>query len=102
MTGSRFEPAETVARAGDTLRFLNAGAGLHNIQFFQDSIAAPARALLEQAMRGDKIGPLSSPLLIERGERYEFVVPALPPGRYPFVCQAHYAIRMVGSLVVKE
>jgi len=101
MTASRFEPGEVTAHAGDTLRFVNAGAGLHNVQFFADSIAAPARLLLEQAMQGEKIGPLASPLLMERGERYQFVVPALPAGRYPFVCQAHYAMRMVGALVVR-
>src|SRR5438552_18669708 len=100
MTASRFEPGETLARAGDTLRFVNAG-GLHNVLFFADSIAAPARQLLVRAMTGDKIGPLASPLLIERGEQYQFVVPALPAGRYPFVCQAHYAMRMVGTLVVQ-
>ena len=97
---SRFVPGLTVARAGDTLRFINQTGGPHNIQFFADSIPEPARVLLEGAMPGAKIAPLSSPLLITENDVYEIAVPALPPGRYPFVCLPHFASRMLGSLEV--
>ena len=97
---SRFVPGETSARTGDTLRFINQTGGPHNIQFFVDSIPAGARALLELAMPGEKIGPLSSPLLLNENDTYEIAVPALPPGRYPFVCLPHFASRMLGAIVV--
>ena len=97
--GTRFEPGETRAQAGDTLRFVNLG-GIHNVQFTADSISDSARRVLAQAMRGEKIGPLSGPLLLEPQERYEITVPALPPGRYPFVCLPHAAGGMKGVLVV--
>jgi plastocyanin len=58
------------------------------------------RKLLEQAMTGDKISPLSSPLLLTAGESYAFRVPALAPGRYPFVCLPHVAGNMRGVLIV--
>lgn len=97
---SRFVPGQTVARAGDTLRFINQTGGPHNIQFFADSIPEPARVLLERAMPGAKIGPLSSPLLITDNDVYEIAVPALSPGRYPFVCLPHFGSRMLGTLEV--
>lgn len=97
---SRFVPGETTARAGDILRFINQTGGPHNIQFFVDSIPEAARLLLEHAMPGDKIGPLSSPLLLDENDTYTIAVPALPPGRYPFVCLPHFASGMLGALVV--
>ena len=50
-------------------------------------------------MGGEKIGPLSSPLLLDPGEPYTFVVPALKPGKYPLYCLPHLA-NMRGSLIV--
>ena len=97
---SRFVPGRIVARAGDTLRFINQTGGPHNIQFFADSIPEEARALLEGAMPGAKIAPLSSPLLITENDVYEIAVPALAPGRYPFVCLPHFGSRMLGTLEV--
>lgn len=97
---SRFVPGRIVARAGDTLRFINQTGGPHNIQFFADSIPEEARILLERAMPGAKIAPLSSPLLITENDVYEIAVPALSPGRYPFVCLPHFGSRMLGSLEV--
>ena len=97
---SRFVPGRIVARAGDTLRFINQTGGPHNIQFFADSIPEDARDLLERAMPGAKIAPLSSPLLIIENAVYEIAVPALSPGRYPFVCLPHFGSRMLGTLEV--
>jgi plastocyanin len=97
---SRFLPAETSASPGDTLRFINQSGGPHNIQFFVDSIPEAAGRLLEAAMPGEKIGPLSSPLLVLDNHIYEIAVPALPPGRYPFVCLPHFGSRMLGALVI--
>jgi plastocyanin len=98
--GNRFEPATTTARAGDTLRFINGNGGPHNVQFFGDSIPDPMSALLDKAMPGEKIGWLSSGLFLDRGESYEIILPALVPGRYPFVCLPHYSASMSGAIVV--
>ena len=97
---SRFVPGRTVARAGDTLRFINQSGGPHNIQFFADSMPEEARLLLERAMPGATIAPLSSPLLITENDRYDIAVPALAPGRYPFVCLPHFGSGMLGTLEV--
>jgi plastocyanin len=100
LSANRFVPDETIARAGDTVRFINGGGGPHNIQFFVDSLSESARSLLERAMPGDKIGPVASPLLLDQNETYQFELPALPAGRYPYVCLPHSASNMRGALVV--
>ena len=101
MADGRFVPALITAHPGDTVRFKNGAGGPHNVQFFSDSIPAASQALLDAAMPEEKIGPLSSHLLLEEDEVYQFVVPALPPGRYPFVCLPHFAMGMKGALVVE-
>ena len=98
LTG-RFDPAIIEAHAGDSIRFVNGTGGPHNIQFVSDSIPAPMRAQLEHAMPGDKIGHLSSPLLIGTAETDAFRIPDLEPGRYPFFCLPHMA-NMRGALVI--
>ena len=97
---SRFVPAAVTANPGDTLRFINQSGGPHNIQFFADSMPAEAGRLLDAAMLGEKIAPLSSPLLVLDNATYDIAVPALPPGRYPFVCLPHFGSRMLGALIV--
>lgn len=99
MQGNEFRPSMVQARAGDTVRFVNGNGGPHNIAFAPDSIAPEARALLEKAMKGEKLGAVSSPLLWDPSEAYAFVVPALPPGRYPILCVPHM-MNMRGSVIV--
>jgi plastocyanin len=99
LTG-RFDPAIIEAHAGDSLRFVLTSGGPHNVEFVADSIAAPMRALLARAMPGDKIGPLSGPLLLSTGETYAFKIPDLAPGRYPFVCLPHATGNMRGVLII--
>ena len=98
--GPRFEPAEISLRAGDTIRFINFRGGPHNVQFFTDSIAAGARFLIDSAIGDTRIGPLAARLLWDAEESYTLVVPALEPGRYPFVCAPHYTAGMAGALIV--
>lgn len=99
LQSNRFVPAETSVAGGDTVRFVNAQGGPHNVEFIADSITASAQTTISAAMTGAKIGRLSSPLLILDGEEYRFVVPALPAGRYAFLCSPH-AASMHGALVI--
>jgi len=99
LQGNEFTPKDAHVRVGDSIRFVNGNGGPHNVKFADDSISAAARALLEKAMGGEKIGPLSSPLLLDPGETYAFVVPAVPAGRYPLFCLPHMA-NMRGALIV--
>jgi plastocyanin len=100
LSANRFVPAQTIARAGDTLRFINGSGGPHNIQFLVDSLSGSARDLLERAMPGEKIGPVASPLLLDQQETYQFAIPDLPAGRYPYLCLPHGANGMRGAIVI--
>jgi plastocyanin len=100
MSGNGFHPATVEAHAGDSVRFVNGPGGLHNIEFVADSIPKALRSRLAAAMPGEKIGPLSSPLLLSAGEVYQFRLPELPPGRYPFICLAHVAVGMRGAVII--
>jgi plastocyanin len=101
LDGNQFRPERIDVRAGDSVRFVNGNGGPHNIMFVGDSIAPAARKALEVAMKGEKIGPLSSPLLLDPGEPYAFVVPDIPDGRYLLVCLPHQA-QMRASLIVSR
>ena len=98
LEASRFVPAESRVAPGDTVRFVNGQGGPHNVQFMAESIPATAQRLINDAMR-DRILPLTSPMFIIPDEVYTLVVPALPPGRYAFLCSPHWA-NMRGSLTV--
>lgn len=99
LEGNSFRPAEIHVRPGDSVRFVNGNGGPHNVKFVDDSISAAAKELLTKAMGGEKIGPMSSPLLLDLGETYAFVVPALVPGSYPLYCLPHVA-QMRAKLIV--
>lgn len=99
LEGNAFNPAETRAAAGDTVRFVNGNGGPHNVMFVADSIAKDARKAIDAAMPKPKIGVMSSHLLLDPDESYTIVVPAVNAGRYAFVCLPHQA-NMRGALVV--
>jgi plastocyanin len=98
LSNNRFEPAEVRVAVGDTVRFVNGAGGPHNVQFMPESTTVAAREILDRAMK-DRIAPLTSPMFIVSDEKYEFVVPQLPAGRYPFLCSPHWA-NMRGAMVV--
>jgi plastocyanin len=97
----RFVPARVTARPGDILRFRVSSGSPHNITFAGDGLPAGAREALNAAMPG-RTGELSSPVLDRPGAEYRIVVPALPPGRYPFFCTPHRVYDMRGELIVPK
>ncbi|HYC52135.1 MAG TPA: plastocyanin/azurin family copper-binding protein [Gemmatimonadaceae bacterium] len=99
LQSNRFVPAETRVAAGDTIRFINGQGGPHNVEFISDSISASARKIIDSAMPAPKIRELSSGMLILTNEAYSMVMPALPAGRYSFLCSPH-AASMRGALIV--
>jgi plastocyanin len=101
LEGNEFRPSQIQVRPGDSVRFVNGNGGPHNVMFVGDSIASAPRKALEAAMKGEKIGPLSSPLLLDAREAYAFVVPDIPDGGYLLVCLPHQA-QMRASLVVSR
>jgi len=94
----RFNPARTVARAGDVLVFKVSGGGDHGL-VFEGGMPASARTALSAAMPR-RVGELSSPLLGPNSE-YRIVIPSLPAGDYRFYCLPHRAYDEVGLLTIK-
>jgi plastocyanin len=84
--GNLFEPEVVTAKRGDTVRFV-LESGVHNVHFPADRNA------------GTQVPPASA-LLQAPGQTYEVVVGA-GPGTYPFQCDPHVALGMVGTLTVE-
>ena len=101
LESNRFVPRETKVAVGDTVRFVNGQGGPHNVEFIADSMPVPARAVLDSAMTGLKIRTLSGPLLIFPDQEYRIVMPAIPDGRYAFLCVPH-AANMQGAIIVER
>lgn len=100
-TTYKFVPNRIEAKAGDKIVFVNVSGGPHNVQFFADSIPAGAKAALDGAMLGDKLGELNGPLMTEPNQTYEISLAGLPVGDYKFTCTPHMAMNMNGHLVIK-
>ena len=84
-----FEPASVVAQRGDTVRFIEAAAVMHNVRFTKHA-------------RGAKLGAAESgPYLTTKGQTYDLVIDQrFTDGAYEYVCDPHAAIGMKGTLVV--
>ncbi|HTC22723.1 MAG TPA: plastocyanin/azurin family copper-binding protein [Gemmatimonadales bacterium] len=97
----RFVPARVTVRPGDVLRFRVSNGSPHNITFAGGGLSPQVRETLAAAMP-NRTGELSSPVLDRPGAEYRMVVPALPPGRYPFFCTPHRVYDMHGELIVSK
>jgi plastocyanin len=84
-----FEPAAFTAQRGDTLRFVEAAAAMHNVRF-------------KTHPKGAKLGDAAtSPYLTAVGQSYTIVIDArFTDGPYEIVCDPHEAIGMHALLTV--
>lgn len=96
----RFSPATITARAGEVLVFKVVNGAPHSVVFEAKSLPPAVHEALNAAMPR-RSADLSSPLLTENGAEYRVVVPAIPPGTYPFFCLPHRAYDMRGELRVR-
>lgn len=97
----RFSPGQVNARPGDILLFTAVSGTPHSVVFESNGLSAPAHEALNGAL-SRRSGDLSSPLLTPNGAEYRMVVPALPPGSYPFFCLPHRAYDMRGVLKITK
>lgn len=96
----RFVPADITIKSGDAVKFVNAQAMAHNIQFYADSIPAGAAAILDANMP-NRMGPLAANLILTQGETYTISFAGAPAGLYKFTCLPHMATGMHGSITVQ-
>ena len=85
-----FEPANFTAQRGDTLRFVQASATMHNVRF-------------KTQPKGAKLGAAAiSPYLTNKGQTYTIVVDSrFVEGKYELVCDPHVATGTHGFLTVR-
>ena len=99
-TTFKFSPAEITIKAGDAITFKSVSGGLHNVQFWPDSIPAGAAAVIDAAIL-NKQGPLASALL-NTGEEMTMNFAGAPVGEYKFTCLPHMAMGMHGKITVTQ
>lgn len=96
----KYVPAALTIKAGDTVIFKGISGGLHNVQFYPDSIVPGSAEMLDAAIT-NKQGPLASALVGE-GDNITITFPAgLPAGEYKFFCLPHQTMGMVGAITVQ-
>ena len=88
-TEYRFEPAQISVLPGDTVRFIQAGAMPHNVEFQQ----VPPGTNLGSAKMG--------PFLLKKGDTYNVAIDArFATGAHSFVCTPHQGFGMRGTITV--
>jgi plastocyanin len=86
-----FQPAQFSAHTGDTLRFVQASATMHNVHF-------------KSLPKGAKLGSAAtSQYLTAKGQSYTVVIDSrFVDGTYEIVCDPHELIGMHGFLTVSS
>lgn len=95
----KYVPAALTIKAGDTVIFKGISGGLHNVQFYPDSIPAGSAEALDAAIT-NKQGPLASALVGE-GDNITITFAGVPAGEYKYFCLPHQTMGMVGAITVE-
>jgi plastocyanin len=100
----KFDPADLTIKAGDGIKFTVVSTPPHNVAF---DVAQPGltdaavKAQLDANMGPNKIGELSSPLLLNVGDSYTISFAGVKAGKYVFNCTPHLAMNMKGTVTVQ-
>ncbi len=100
----KFDPADLTIKEGDGIKFTVVSTPPHNVAFdaAQPGLAdAAVKSQLDANMGPNKLGELSSPLLLNVGDTYTISFAGVKPGKYNFNCTPHLAMNMKGSVTVQ-
>lgn len=97
----KFDPTDLTIKAGDGIKFTVVSTPPHNVAFDPALIPADVKGQLDANMGPNKIGELSSALLLNIGESVTISFAGIKPGRYEFRCTPHLAMNMKGTVTVK-
>jgi plastocyanin len=99
-TGYRFEPATLTIKSGDGVKYVMVSGGPHNVAF--QNVTDPAvAAQLDANMPGQKMGPLSGPMVMQPNEAYTVSFGKVAAGKYDYICVPHAAMNMKGVITVE-
>lgn len=101
MRNNRFVPERLSISPGDTVTFIMASGGPHNVALWPDSLPMGAAPILAVGLP-EPIDTLMGPLLVSEGARYTVVFGVVPDGRYPYYCLPHLGSGMRAEIVVSE
>ena len=96
----RYIPDELTIEVGDTVRWINASGGPHNVQFKSGQVPDGAEAVLNAAM-ANRIGPMNGQLMMAPNAVYEISFEGAPEGEYPYVCTPHEMLGMIATLTIE-
>ena len=97
--GYRFEPAELTVKQGDGVKFVMVSMPPHNAAFEN---VPPAVAPQLNANIPEKMGDLSTKMMMNQNEEVTVSFANIPPGKYDFICTPHLAMGMRGSVTVTQ
>jgi len=96
-----FAPDHLTIKSGDRVEWVNVSGGPHNVAFYENQIPAGAKAVLDAAMSGRTLGPLSGNFLTTPNEVYAISFAGAPAGDYGIFCLPHEALGMKMTLTVE-
>ncbi len=97
----KYIPDELTIKVGDTVRWINASGGPHNVQFTAGEVPDGAEDVLNAAM-ANRMGPMNGQLLLAPNAVYEVSFAGAPVGQYGYVCTPHVMLGMTASLTVEN
>ena len=97
----KYVPETLTIKVGDTVRWINASGGPHNVQFTAGEIPDGADAVLNAAM-ANRMGSLNGQLLMAPNAVYEISFAGAPVGEYGYVCTPHVMLGMTATLTVEN
>ncbi len=97
----KYIPEALTIKVGDTVRWINASGGPHNVQFTVGEVPEGAEAVLNEAM-ANRMGTMNGQLLMAPNAVYEISFEGAPVGEYAYVCTPHVMLGMVATLTVEN
>jgi len=96
----KFVPADLTIRAGDGIKFTVVSIPPHNVAFDPALVPADVKGQLDANMGPNKLGELSSALLLNIGDAVTISFAGIKPGKYEIHCTPHLAMNMKGTVTV--
>ena len=100
-SGYKFEPAAITVKAGDGIKFTFVSGGPHNVAIDPAAVPADVKSALDANFGADKMGELSSKMLLNAGESTTISFGGIKAGVYEFHCTPHLAMNMKIKVTVQ-